>query len=248
MVHFRTGIDPDDPRLGISPLRPILREIVTDNEASGFMAALLRNMGVPTVLISPANEQDSIGTETARRIREEFGDGTAGENAGTAFVPGFPLKVETLSLTPEAMRLERFRFNPEARIAGALRVPPMVVGLSVGDITRTYSNYGQARKAAYEDCLMPLGRQMAKAAGKRLLPEFDGEPGEWLGWDYSQVAALGEDQTEIYRRNNLAVLGGWMMRNEARERAGLPRDPQGDVYLDRRPSNNASEDFQPSKV
>jgi hypothetical protein len=53
VVHFRYGMDPDDPRKGKSPLSSLLQEIFTDQEASDFTAALLDNMGVPGLIISP---------------------------------------------------------------------------------------------------------------------------------------------------------------------------------------------------
>jgi hypothetical protein len=33
-VHFRFGLDPDDPRKGYSPLKSVLREVFTDDEAA----------------------------------------------------------------------------------------------------------------------------------------------------------------------------------------------------------------------
>ncbi|HEU4752141.1 MAG TPA: phage portal protein, partial [Armatimonadota bacterium] len=53
VLHIRDGIDPEDPLCGLSPLGAVLREVCTDNEAATFMAALLRNMGLPGAIISP---------------------------------------------------------------------------------------------------------------------------------------------------------------------------------------------------
>ena len=46
VLHFRCGIDPEDVRLGISPLASLWREIYTDDEASNYTASLLRNQGL----------------------------------------------------------------------------------------------------------------------------------------------------------------------------------------------------------
>ncbi|MCH8136037.1 MAG: phage portal protein, partial [Proteobacteria bacterium] len=42
VIHFRDGVDPANMRKGLSPLRGLLREIWTDNEAAVFTAALMR--------------------------------------------------------------------------------------------------------------------------------------------------------------------------------------------------------------
>jgi HK97 family phage portal protein len=232
VVHFRYGLDPANQRLGLSRLRPVLREIVTDNEASVFMAALLRNMGVPGVLITPAPGTTGIFAGDVEALKEQFRTLFRGELRGEPMVPAMPVRVEKVGLTPEELVLEKVRWTPEARICGALRLPPLVVGLNVGDLTKTYANYGQARKAAYEDCLMPLGRRLARAVRRQVLPELSERwREERVGWDYSQVAALREDLTAVYQRNSVGVRGGWMRVNEARSKAGLPHDPAGDVYL-----------------
>jgi hypothetical protein len=45
--------DPKNMRLGLSSLDGVIREIFMDLESSNFVASLLRNMGVPGVVISP---------------------------------------------------------------------------------------------------------------------------------------------------------------------------------------------------
>src|SRR5690606_3251566 len=51
VVHFRHGMDPRNPRLGLSPIDGVIREIFMDLESSNFVASLLHNMGVPGVVI-----------------------------------------------------------------------------------------------------------------------------------------------------------------------------------------------------
>src|SRR5262249_61297241 len=114
---------------------------------------------------------------------------------------------------------ERVGSRPEARICGALRIPGMVVGLNVRSDPRTFSNYPEARRAAYEDCLVPMLRRFAGTLSAQALPDLGDAEREECGWDYSRVAALQDERTEIFRQNTLAVRGGWMTVNEARSRA-----------------------------
>ena len=41
VVHFRIGVDDADHRLGLSPLRRLLREVASDEEATRFLDDLL---------------------------------------------------------------------------------------------------------------------------------------------------------------------------------------------------------------
>jgi HK97 family phage portal protein len=225
VVHFRFGFDPRNPRLGLSRLWPVLREVVTDNQASTLMAALLRNMGIPGLLVTPTSEDAELDDGQAETLKRLVAQMTTGENAGRAIVPGVRVKVERLGLTPEELVFEKIRQLPEARICAALRIPAMVVGLSVGEHQRTYANLAVARRSAYEDCLVPMQRRFAAALNRQLLPELGDASRERVSWDYSRVAALQDDRTELFQQNTLGVQGGWMSRNEARVRVGLPRRP-----------------------
>jgi len=221
VVHFRYGVDRANPRLGVSRLYPVLREIYSDNEANTITAALLRNMGIPSVLITPGGQGEIAGGD-AGRLMTTFQASTTGELRGMPIVAETPMRVDRIGLSPEELALDRIRNVPEARICASLRLPAMVVGLSVGDSTRTYANYQVARRAAYEDCLGPMQRRIARTLNTQLLPDLGDPAREECDWDYSRVAALAPDLTEMYQRNNVAVQGGWMTPAEARALAGLP--------------------------
>src|SRR5205823_3635217 len=81
VVHFRFGLD-DTQLLGISRLYPVLREVVSDNALSTYLCALLRNMGIPGVLITPADKDGYIPDEEARLLQEEWAERYAGERTG----------------------------------------------------------------------------------------------------------------------------------------------------------------------
>ena len=44
VIHFRHGLNPRNPRKGLSPLDGVIREIFMDLESSNFVSALLKNM------------------------------------------------------------------------------------------------------------------------------------------------------------------------------------------------------------
>ncbi len=233
VLHFRFGFEPGSLREGWYRLRAVLREVCTDNEAATMMAALLRNMAVPGVLISPADRDLEARPDEVELLRRSLLAGFSGENRGRPLIATTAWRVDRLGLTPEELVLDRTRNIPEARICGALRIPPMVVGMVVGREVQTFSNYAQARRAAYEDCLAPMHRRFARAVERVLLPEL-GDPGrERLSWDYRDVSALQDERTELFQQNQLGVQGGWMTVNEARARVGLPPLAGGDALAGR---------------
>ena len=72
VIQFRYGMDPANPRQGLSPLKSLLREVFTDSEAAAFTAALLKNMGVPGVVIAPDVDDVADMDIDAEEIKTKF--------------------------------------------------------------------------------------------------------------------------------------------------------------------------------
>jgi phage portal protein BeeE len=75
IVHFRFGLDPENPQKGLSSLKCLLREIYTDDEAQNFSAKILQKMGVPGLLVSPATDGPPISPEALRGCQGVYADG-----------------------------------------------------------------------------------------------------------------------------------------------------------------------------
>jgi HK97 family phage portal protein len=56
MIHIREKVDPRNHRRGLAPLRSVMVEILGDAAAAQMASALVKNMGVPGVFISPKND------------------------------------------------------------------------------------------------------------------------------------------------------------------------------------------------
>lgn len=231
VVHFRYGLDPENVRKGLSPLRSVLREVLTDEEAALFSSALLRNVGVPGVVLAPDPTAGQVGppltAQEVEVVKADFMAKFGGARRGEPLVLGVPMKVSTLSFSPDQMDLGRLRELPEERITAALGIPAMVVGLGAGLSRSTFSNYEESRRAAYESNLIPTQRLFAAELQTQLLGDF-GDPGRLLvDFDLSQVRILQPDVDALWKRLDVGVQGGWVMVDEARERVGLPPLPDG---------------------
>lgn len=231
VVHFRTGLDPENERLGWSELKTCLREVCSDNEANTYTATILKNMGIVGVIISPESPTDEILEDDGKDLVANWKKKTTGSLRGEPIVNNVALKVTQLGMGPEQMRLDKIRMVPEARICAAIGTPAMVVGLAVGNEGRTFSNLAEANRHAYDNCLRPMQKSMAKDVQRQSRDLLRGPRDERLRWKYDEVEALREDQSELIKRLVVACGSPIMAVNEGRSRAGLK--PTGDPEHDK---------------
>lgn len=231
VVHFRYGIDPRNPRLGLSKLRTALRAIYTDNEAEAYTAAILKNMGIPGVIISPSSAEFSMDPE---QIESEFNARFTGDRRGKAMAVSGPVSVSTLSFAPEQMSLKTLRLSPQAIISALIGIPAVVAGLEVGIEHMIYNTFSEAREHAYEGNIIPTKSSIAKQLKLQLMPRFrEGiMPGEYVDWDYSGVRVLQDDMNRLATRTAVLYNAGVMKRSEAREANNLAvaSDGSDDTY------------------
>jgi HK97 family phage portal protein len=231
IVHFRFGMDPEYPQLGRSPLKSVLREVFTDDEAAAFTASLLTNMGVPGLIISPdkgvtLNDHDADAMK--EYVRERFG----GDKRGEAMVMSGATKVEQFGFSPEQLNLRDLRRIPEERVTAVLGVPAIVAGLGAGLDRSTFTNMGEAREAAYEAGIIPTQRILAEDIRFQLLTEFEDPHAFRFGFDLSKVRVLQEDLYRQAQRHDLLIRGGWETVAEGRRAMGLDVDEERDnVFL-----------------
>lgn len=234
VVHFRFGLDPNDPRLGLSPLGSVIREMYTDQEAAAFTAALMRNMGVPGLLITP--EQGMIDGPEADRVKRYVQAHFTGDRRGETLVMGAPTKVEHFGFSPEQLTLTNLRRIPEERVSAVLGVPAVVAGLGAGLDRSTFTNMAEAREMAWESNLAPSQRFIAEDLRLQLLPEFEADPDAFeVDFDLSRVRVLAEDRDAHARRVTAIVNGGLASLAEGRRDLGLRVGPEHEVFY--RPGN-----------
>lgn len=231
VIHFRDGIDPNNSRKGLSPLGAQLREICTDNEAATFSAAILRNGGASGVVIKPTDATFEMTPERALKIKKLYKENYGGENRGEALVLTFPADIENPGFSPAELSVDVMRKIPEERISAALGIPSMVVGLGSGLARATYSNYQEAREAAYEGFIIPTQRLVAGELDSQLLGEIDSSGKVRCAFDLSQVRVLQADQDKLWARVSNAYRAGVLKRKEAKGQIGLEYDETlDDVY------------------
>ena len=238
VVHIRQGMDPDDHRRGFSPLRSVMRELAGDEAAGQFAVALLHNMAVPGVILSP--KDDSMGgpsREEAEAIAQAFKNKFSGANRGAPMIMTGAMDVDVLSFTPEQLNLKALRRLPEERVSSVLGVPAILAGLGAGLDAATYNNTRELREFFTEQKMIPLWSAVASELTHQLLHE-DFENDNYnisANYDLDMVRALSSDRQDLIKTMNSGVQGGFVTIGEARQSLGLDATDAHNVYL--RPLN-----------
>ena len=238
LVHIRQGMDPDDHRRGFSPLRSVMRELAGDEAAGQFAVALLHNMAVPGVILSP--KDDTMGgptREEAEGIAQSFKSKFAGANRGSPMIMTGAMDVQVVSFTPEQMNLTALRRLPEERVSSVLGVPAILAGLGAGLDAATYNNTKELREFFTEQKMIPMWSSVAAEVTHQLLhKDFEEDDYQYFcAYDLDQVRALATDKKEQVLTMNSGVQGGFVTISEARQALGLDVDESHDIYL--RPLN-----------
>ena len=236
IVHFRNGIDPNNPRKGRSKLYSLLREIFTDDEASNFTASLMRNLGVPGVIIAPANTTTAMGQalkSDPEAVKKSFMDRFGGDKRGEPMVMTAPTEIKVLSWSPEQMNLKELRRIPEERIAGVLGVPAVVAQLGAGLDRSTFTNWDTASVVAYTQGVISDHRLFAAELEVQLLSEFADIDSEALDvwFDWTKVQAMLGAIAELWKRLEGPATKGLMTRARYKQLVGEPVLPGDDVYV-----------------
>lgn len=247
VVHFRNGLDSGDMRLGYSPLKSVLREVYTDDEAAAFTASLLKNMGVPGLVVSPKTGV-TIAADEAADVKKDVESKFTGEGRGTTVVMTGATDIQQFGFSPEQLLLREIRRIPEERVSGVLGVPAVVAGLGAGLDRSTFTNMGEAREMAYESNIIPTQRIMAEDVRFQLLSDFVSEESLWqwrFGFDLAKVRVLQEDLYRQAQRLDLGVRGGWVRVGEARRHLNLEVSDGDAVYLRQLNTQTVGADQEP---
>ena len=172
---------------GMSWLNPCLPDIDADSQLTAHKQTSLKSgtqLGaIVTFDKTISQEQFDAAVDAWRRAHE------GPENAGkTVFLQG-GTDVKTVTQTFEQLSIKATQGAGETRIAACSGVPPVIVGLSEGLASATYSNYGQARRRLVDGTMRPLWGSAAGALATLVPPPS----GARLWYDDRDIPFLRED-------------------------------------------------------
>lgn len=228
IVHFRLGLDPNDRRLGCSPLKHLFREVFGDDEAAKWTESLLKNYAVPGLIVTIPREESRLFTEEmALALKAKIEAAFSNDNRGHVNVLKGGATMEQFGFSPEQLSLTSIRRHFEERVSAALRVPLAVAGLGGTSQLATHSNLRELRELYTETALLPQYTFDAATINLQLLPDFTKERRVFARYDISKMRALQEDVGRLWSRLDNAVKTGWMVPDTACKIAGVPLLPDG---------------------
>jgi len=198
-IHFMM-MDPGNPYWGTSPLMAAARTIDTDNEAQDTQKLSMQNRATPDGVFAHETPLTQEQFEEARRqIKENF---LGKSKKREPWVLGAGAKWIQMSMTPVEMDFVASRLHNKRDIAGAFGISPIFLG----DLEQSsYNNMMEARKALYEDVVIPLMDDIKSTLNLKVASMY----GDIIiTYDTSKVAALREDFTKkVDQAKNLWSMG-----------------------------------------
>lgn len=196
MCHWTPVPDPDHPYKGMSWITPILREIKSDNAATGYKAQFFANSATPNMVVKfPENvmDQDQFDRFKAKMEAEYAGSRRAGKTMYLA--PGADVTVVGAKLAD--LDMSNTQGRDETRIASAAGVPAVIAGLkeSLAGSSLNQGNYSAARRQFGDGTMSDL---YAGAAGalETLVPAPQTNGPSKLWHDMSQIPFFREDRKD----------------------------------------------------
>jgi hypothetical protein len=198
VVHFAPIPDPLATYRGMSWLTPVLREIIDDKAMGQHKSTFFANAATPNLSVSLDKD---ISVAAFQAFKDTMEAGHAGPaNAGKTLYLGGGADVRVIGTNFQEMDFKHIQGAGETRIAAAGGVPPIIVGLSEGLESATYSNYALARRRFADGTMHPLWQNVAgcfsNIVPQPVPPNGTASPVR-LWYDARDVPFLREDRMDV---------------------------------------------------
>lgn len=228
--------DPNNFYFGaLSPLSVAFAAAEMDIAQTRYINSYFANAGVPSGLLKLKNQ--TLGPKKADKIKKRFFDHFAQLSGGQHSVLVLDAEAEYQALGAKLKDLEAnsVQGRAECKLCMVFGVPPSLIFSYTGISNNSYTSQQQALPDLWSITLMPLFTRMADVLTWQLGPEFYDEDKFLdkklrIGWDFSNVKALQEDQDKKELRARENYKDDIITKNEARAVTGHPPDPLGGYY------------------
>jgi len=187
VAHFAPIPDPSANFRGMSWISPIVREVMADTAATSHKLQFFENGATPNMVVTL---DPAVNQAAAEKLQAAISAKYAGlHGAYETMVLGGGADVKVIGADMRQVDFKVTQGHGETRVAAAAGVPPIIVGLSEGLQSATYSNYGQAKRRFADGTIRPLWRNMAGS----LSTLVDVPAGAELWYDDRDIPFLAED-------------------------------------------------------
>ena len=205
--------EPDNFLFGQSDFRAAFRSIQAYNESLETGVWYLQNKGAQKLLYNESD--DELSPEATDALKTKLRQQTQGpKNAANIPIIDGKLGVVDVSTNPQEVLVLEQRHQAAKEICNVVNYPCQLLGLN----DATYQNAKEAKKAKWEQVIIPLLEERMAGYNHWLAPKF-GKNVE-IYYDVSHIDALQEDK--INRGEAITKFAGMITINQALALAGLP--------------------------
>lgn len=207
---------------GQSPLRAGLRSMTTNNEAVQTGVKYLQNQTARGVLMS---EEGDLNEVQAQQLKDKFRKNFQGaNNAGDIIITPKKLSWVNFGLNASDVSLIE-QYNASIKdLCNIYNVPAVLLNNTESS---TYNNVKEAKKALYQNCVIPELNKIADELNRWLAPKY----GEKLciEFDYSAIPELQEETEKVVDQMSKAW---WLTPNEKRAAMSFGTDEDNPILDD----------------
>lgn len=193
VAHWSPIPDPDAQYRGMSPLTPVLTEIMADKAATKHKAKFFENAATPNIAVS---FKETVTEDQFKAFMDQMNSEKHGvEHAYETLYLGGGADVQVIGANIQQMDFRTSLGHGETRIAAALRVHPTIVGLAEGmhGSTLNEGNFTAAKNQFADGTMRPLWRSLCNAYSV-LVSEFDSAR---LWYDDRDISFLRQDRKDV---------------------------------------------------
>lgn len=191
VAHFAPRPAPGAIYRGESWMTAAIREITNDKMMERHKTKYFENAATPNISVAL---HESITPEAFAEFKEKMNIEHRGwENAYKTLFLGGGADVQVIGATLDKINFASLQGRGETRVAAIAGVPPIIVGLSEGLSSSTYSNYGQAMRRFGDLTMASLWGNVAGSLAT-IVPPPGSDSRLW--YDARDVAFLREDAAQ----------------------------------------------------
>ena len=207
---------------GQSPLRAGLRMLTTNNEAVQTGVKYLQNQTARGLLMA---EEGDINEVQAQQLKDKFRQQFQGaNNAGDVIITPKKLSWVNFGLNAADVSLIE-QYN--ASIKDLCNIYNVPVQLLNNTDSSTYNNMKEAKKALYQNAVIPELIKVRDELNRWLAPQYG--PNICIEFDFSMIPEMSEDTDKVVDQLSKAW---WITPNEKREMMSFGIDEENEQLND----------------
>jgi len=192
---------------GQSPLKAGLRSLTTNNEAVQTGVKYLQNQTARGILMSDEGDLNEV---QAQQLKDKFKQNFQGSNnAGDVIITPKKLSWVNFGLNAADISLLE-QYNASIKdLCNIYSVPSVLLN---NDKSSTYNNVKEAKKALYQNCVIPELIKIRDELNRWLTPQYGDKM--YIDFDFSVIPELQEEMDKVVDQMSKAW---WVSPNEKRE-------------------------------